>query len=368
MKIKETKHSRKEHVTSNDSSTITYIAEQHHCPQQCSHHRSWYDTNYSWTEEDENEVLQSWANRTFIATCYKLTIQNDLHTRHHQPGPLYSFLENLQLHSMYNKSQKVLLGIPDRRPCVILAGDDFMFTPPPNTETTIATGTTDPVDSTTAKTLADSPSLHQLEPDDLEEDEQDEESGDHHYIQTYKNRIDDTKYTLDEDLWMRYEPTFLLRVVNDATTNDLGNTDDDDSGEDDNDEHEETIMACDEDQQKDDHFFLSYDDASEKSISSTSATVQCCQAVEHTTFQRRPSSIMMEINDDQQTCIDSTPCQEYSKNNQVSTATQTIDSSATSLKNKTSDKQTLSWRQWVHQYMVFITAICGSSLFSSGGG
>ncbi|KAI8338538.1 hypothetical protein BC941DRAFT_512668 [Chlamydoabsidia padenii] len=79
--------------------------------------------------DEQDKQLLSWASRTFSATCYKFTIQSDLETRS-KSGPLYSFLENWQLHTMYNKSQKILLGIADSRPCVILTGDDFMFTPP----------------------------------------------------------------------------------------------------------------------------------------------------------------------------------------------------------------------------------------------
>ncbi|CAO3621838.1 unnamed protein product [Cunninghamella echinulata] len=44
---------------------------------------------------------------------------------------IYTFLENWYLHSMFNKSQKVLLGFTDIKPCVILSMDNFMFTPPP---------------------------------------------------------------------------------------------------------------------------------------------------------------------------------------------------------------------------------------------
>ncbi|CAO3647346.1 unnamed protein product [Cunninghamella blakesleeana] len=96
------------------------------------------------TIEDE-EIRYQCANRVFTLTCIKLTLQNKQiqkeidkqqgeymnKNRKRKENQLYSFLENWYLHSMFNKSQKVLLGISDTKPCVILSMDDFMFTPPP---------------------------------------------------------------------------------------------------------------------------------------------------------------------------------------------------------------------------------------------
>ncbi|KAI8062617.1 hypothetical protein BC940DRAFT_308315 [Gongronella butleri] len=65
------------------------------------------------------------ANRAFHATIGKFSRQN-VHGRR----AAYSFLENWCLHSMYSKSQQILLGMPHVRPMVLLTGDDFMFTPP----------------------------------------------------------------------------------------------------------------------------------------------------------------------------------------------------------------------------------------------
>ncbi|KAI9262343.1 hypothetical protein BDA99DRAFT_537685 [Phascolomyces articulosus] len=60
------------------------------------------------------------ATRIFYATMEKFTKQG-YHRR--------SFLESWHLHSMYSKSQQILLGIPNAQSMVFLSGDDFMFTP-----------------------------------------------------------------------------------------------------------------------------------------------------------------------------------------------------------------------------------------------
>ncbi|KAI8575488.1 hypothetical protein K450DRAFT_261449 [Umbelopsis ramanniana AG] len=66
------------------------------------------------------------ATRIFYATCHKFATAA-------QQVPKYSFRQSLLLHSMYSKSQQILLGIEDIKPTVILSGDDFMFTPPVQT-------------------------------------------------------------------------------------------------------------------------------------------------------------------------------------------------------------------------------------------
>lgn len=63
------------------------------------------------------------ATRIFYATCHKFATAA-------QQVPKYSFRQSLLLHSMYSKSQQILLGMEDIKPTVILSGDDFMFTPP----------------------------------------------------------------------------------------------------------------------------------------------------------------------------------------------------------------------------------------------
>lgn len=60
------------------------------------------------------------ATRIFYATMQKFAGPSN-HRR--------TFLESWHLHSMYSKSQQVLLGIPNAQSMVYLSGDDFMFTP-----------------------------------------------------------------------------------------------------------------------------------------------------------------------------------------------------------------------------------------------
>lgn len=74
----------------------------------------------------EDDYFES-ANRAFHATINKFSRQNYPENRKRN---IYNFLENWHLHSMYSKSQQILLGIPHVRPMVLLSGDDFMFTPP----------------------------------------------------------------------------------------------------------------------------------------------------------------------------------------------------------------------------------------------
>lgn len=66
------------------------------------------------------------ANRAFYATINKFTRQ----AYNENKRTSYSFLENWHLHSIYSKSQQMLLGIHPIKPSVLLSGDDFMFTPP----------------------------------------------------------------------------------------------------------------------------------------------------------------------------------------------------------------------------------------------
>ncbi|KAI9016506.1 hypothetical protein CLU79DRAFT_837557 [Phycomyces nitens] len=67
------------------------------------------------------------ADRAFYCTIDKFARQN--YPEHRRRAP-YSFLENWFMHSMYSKSQKILLGMATTTPVVILSGDDYMFTPP----------------------------------------------------------------------------------------------------------------------------------------------------------------------------------------------------------------------------------------------
>lgn len=76
--------------------------------------------------KQEDDSLTKLASRAFLATCQKFARQRYPEYRRRTP---YTFLENWHLHSMYSKSQQILLGIPHAHPIVLLAGDDFMLTP-----------------------------------------------------------------------------------------------------------------------------------------------------------------------------------------------------------------------------------------------
>ncbi|KAI7849663.1 hypothetical protein BDC45DRAFT_573710 [Circinella umbellata] len=81
------------------------------------------DSDYIGKEEDNFVDI---ANRAFMLTCKKFSKQSYPEFRRRQA---YSFLETWYLHSMYSKSQQILLGITQAKPVVLLSGDDFMFTP-----------------------------------------------------------------------------------------------------------------------------------------------------------------------------------------------------------------------------------------------
>ncbi|KAG0169043.1 hypothetical protein DFQ28_004057 [Apophysomyces sp. BC1034] len=104
------------------------------------------------------------ASRTFYATINKFARQNHPEYRRRSP---YTFLENWHLHSMYSKSQQILLGMPHVRPTVLLSGDDFMFTPP-------LTPQNDPCDQI---------DLMPLDWDDEEEESNDRDTG-HGFVQS----------------------------------------------------------------------------------------------------------------------------------------------------------------------------------------
>lgn len=76
-----------------------------------------------YTDEEQHEVMDDkyeTATRIFYATMQKFAGPSS-HRR--------TFLESWHLHSMYSKSQQILLGIPNAQSMVYLSGDDFMFTP-----------------------------------------------------------------------------------------------------------------------------------------------------------------------------------------------------------------------------------------------
>ncbi|SAM07897.1 hypothetical protein [Absidia glauca] len=107
--------------------------EQRHLQQQQGYHSDQgvytfepFDTSMYSTPSVTDDDFET-ANRAFHATINKFSRQNYPEYRKRAP---YNFLENWHLHSMYSKSQQILLGIPHVRPMVLLSGDDFMFTPP----------------------------------------------------------------------------------------------------------------------------------------------------------------------------------------------------------------------------------------------
>ncbi|KAI9486746.1 MAG: hypothetical protein EXX96DRAFT_472955 [Benjaminiella poitrasii] len=74
-------------------------------------------------EEDEAFYL---ANKTFYITCHKISQQNSPSYRKRPP---YTFLENWLIHSVFSKSQQILLRFPVIHPKVMITEGDFIYTP-----------------------------------------------------------------------------------------------------------------------------------------------------------------------------------------------------------------------------------------------
>lgn len=74
-------------------------------------------------EEDEAFYL---ANRTFYTTCHKISRQN---SPSYRKKPPYTFLENWLIHSVFSKSQQILLRFPVIHPKVMMTEGDFIYTP-----------------------------------------------------------------------------------------------------------------------------------------------------------------------------------------------------------------------------------------------
>lgn len=86
-----------------------------------------YEEEHATYDDDDDDGIMAMmddkyetATRIFYATMQKFAGPSN-HRR--------TFLESWHLHSMYSKSQQVLLGIPNAQSMVYLSGDDFMFTP-----------------------------------------------------------------------------------------------------------------------------------------------------------------------------------------------------------------------------------------------
>lgn len=77
-------------------------------------------------EEESNDDSFYLANRTFYTTCHKISRQNSPSYRKRPP---YTFLENWFIHSVFSKSQQILLRFPVIHPKVMMTEGDFIYTP-----------------------------------------------------------------------------------------------------------------------------------------------------------------------------------------------------------------------------------------------
>lgn len=77
-------------------------------------------------EEIEGDEAFYLANRTFYTTCHKISRQNSPSYRKRPP---YTFLENWLIHSVFSKSQQILLRFPVIHPKVMMTEGDFIYTP-----------------------------------------------------------------------------------------------------------------------------------------------------------------------------------------------------------------------------------------------
>jgi hypothetical protein len=66
------------------------------------------------------------ANKTFYTTCYKISRQNNPNFKKKPP---YTFLENWLIHSLFSKSQQILLRFPIVQAKVMITDGDFIYTP-----------------------------------------------------------------------------------------------------------------------------------------------------------------------------------------------------------------------------------------------
>ena len=77
-------------------------------------------------EEIEGDETFYLANRTFYTTCHKISRQN---SPSYRKKPPYTFLENWLIHSVFSKSQQILLRFPVIHPKVMMTEGDFIYTP-----------------------------------------------------------------------------------------------------------------------------------------------------------------------------------------------------------------------------------------------
>ncbi|KAI8092315.1 uncharacterized protein B0P05DRAFT_525787 [Gilbertella persicaria] len=87
-----------------------------------------HNTFYIQQEEQDNNNDEAFylANKTFYTTCYKISRQN---SPSYRKKPPYTFLENWLIHSVFSKSQQILLRFPVIHPKVMMTEGDFIYTP-----------------------------------------------------------------------------------------------------------------------------------------------------------------------------------------------------------------------------------------------
>ncbi|KAI8349454.1 hypothetical protein EDC96DRAFT_520116 [Choanephora cucurbitarum] len=87
--------------------------------------QDWADANTPDYLREENEAFYL-ANRTFYTTCHKISRQN---SPSYRKKPPYTLLENWLIHSVFSKSQQILLRFPVIHPRVMMTEGDFIYTP-----------------------------------------------------------------------------------------------------------------------------------------------------------------------------------------------------------------------------------------------
>ncbi|KAI8070217.1 hypothetical protein BDF21DRAFT_387173 [Thamnidium elegans] len=83
------------------------------------------DDNIYYVQDTQDDPFYL-ANRTFYTTCHKISRQNSPNYRKRPP---YSFLQNWLIHSVFSKSQQILLRFPVIHPKVMMTEGDFIYTP-----------------------------------------------------------------------------------------------------------------------------------------------------------------------------------------------------------------------------------------------
>ncbi|KAI9265924.1 hypothetical protein BY458DRAFT_513042 [Sporodiniella umbellata] len=90
-----------------------------------SHSDEMIDSDMKQYQEGRDDIFHL-ANRTFYTTCHKISRQNNSTLRKRPP---YTFVENWLIHTLFSKSQQILLRFPVIHPKVMLTEGDFIYTP-----------------------------------------------------------------------------------------------------------------------------------------------------------------------------------------------------------------------------------------------